>query len=288
MLWLIYLNSTNKRTGIMTIFKKHKKLFLSLSIISLFSSSVLAGEVVNITSKDLTDQNAKEETVKFLFADGLMKMTTDEDSEMIFNSDAQNMTVITHSDKSYMILDKSFASDVKSEMEKAMEEALAQVPPEQRAMVEKMMKQRMPNMENQAPKVEMPEIDIRETSRDDTVNGYDCKYYEQFRNDQKESEYCVASWSELEVGNNIQTSFKNMSEFMKGFLEEIQKISPVQMNDNPFAQMEEMEGFPVLSRQFSNGKATQESILSSIEEQDIDASEFSAPDGYKKRDMMGR
>lgn len=263
----------------MTIFKKHSKLVLSLSIISLFSSSAFAGEVVNIINKDLTDQNAKEEKIQYLFSEGLMKMVTDDNSEMIFNSDAQNMTVITHSEKSYMIMDKSFASDI----QKTINEALAQVPPEQRAMVEKMMKQQMPDMDVQAP-----QIDIRKTSRAETINGYNCEYYEQFRDDQKESEFCVASWSELNVGDNIETSFKSMAEFMKGFLQELQKMSPVKMNDNPFAQMEEMGGFPVLSRQFSNGEATQESMLSSIDEQNIDASAFSAPEGYQKRDMMGR
>lgn len=268
--------------------QKYTKILFSLSIISLFSNSVFAGEVVNLITKDLTDKNAKEETVQFLFSKGLMKMYTGDDNAMIFNSDAQNMTVITHSDKSYTVLDKAFASNVKTEIEKAMEEALAQVPPEQRAMVEKMMKQQMPAMGAQAPQIEMPKIDIRKTDRSDTINGYNCDYYEQFKDDQKQGEHCVASWSELDVGDNIQTSFKNMAEFMKGFFQELQKISPVRMDDNPFTQMEEMEGFPVLSRQFSNGKITQESILSSIEEQDIDDSEFAAPEGYKKRDMMGR
>lgn len=262
---------------------------ISVSFLLLLSSPLFAGEVISIINKDLTRENAKEETMRFLFSDGYMKMTNSDDSDMIFNSSAKNMTVITHSDKSYMILDQSTASNVKSEMEKAMEEAMANVPPEQRAMVENMMKQRMPAMVGpQQPQMEVQETEIRKTGRSDTISGYDCEYYEAFRGDQKEGEYCVASWSDLDVGDNIEQSFANMAEFMEGFFEEFRKMSPAQMSDNPFSYMDEMDGFPVLNRQFSNGKASHESILSSITEQDIDESEFAVPETYQKIEMMRR
>ncbi len=266
-----------------------RKFIFSVLIITLFSNPGIAGEVIKVINKDLGDPEAKEETMQFLFSDGFMKMTDGDDSEMIFDSSAKNMTVITHSDKSYMIFDQTTASSVKSEMEKAMEEAMANVPPEQRAMVENMMKNRMSAMGGpQQPQMDVQETEIRKTGRSDTIAGYDCEYYEAFRGDQKDSEYCVASWSELDVGDNIQQSFSSMAEFMEGFLEEFRKMSPVKMNDNPFSYMDEMDGLPVLNRQYSNGKASHESVLVSIVEQDIDESEFAVPATYQKRDMMGR
>ena len=64
-------------------------------------------------------------------------------------------------------------------------------------------------------------------------------------------------------------------------------MAPMQSNDNPFAYLKEMDGYPILSRQFSNGIATEETTLKSIVEQDINQNEFAAPEGYTKQDMIG-
>jgi oligoendopeptidase F len=107
------------------------------------TATAYAGEVVEVISKGLTSSENAEETLKFLFSDVFMKMSTDQENDVIFNSQSRNMMIISHAEKSYMIFDENTASNIKSEIDKAMEEALAQVPPEQRAMVERMMKQQM-------------------------------------------------------------------------------------------------------------------------------------------------
>ncbi len=275
------------------IITKFARLITSaVTFLFLTCGSSMAGEIVEIITKKLNSPNAQGEVMQFLFSDGLMKMKDgNNDGEMVFNSNDQNMMVISHSDKSYMMFDQQTGATVKNEMEKAMEQALAQVPPEQRAMVEQMMKQRMqgmggaqmPQMQQAAP----PKTEIRKTSRGETINGYDCTYYEAYKNNQKESEYCVATWSELGASDNMKQSFEGMSEFMKGFLGQFKEMSPMQMDDNPFNYMNEIGGFPVLNRQFSNGQATEESTLSSITEQDIDSATFAAPAGYQQRSLMG-
>ncbi len=108
-----------------------------------------------------------------------MKMSTDKENDVILNSQSRNMMIISHAEKSYMIFDENTASNIKSEIDKAMEEALAQVPPEQRAMVERMMKQQMGNMNGGAPQMqmEMPKAEIQKVGRSDTINGISCEYY---------------------------------------------------------------------------------------------------------------
>ena len=270
----------------MTTFKQT----LSAVLFGIFSTSLYAGEVVEVTSKDLTSANGAEETLKFLFSEGFMKMSADPENDVIFNSADQNMMIISHPEKSYMIFDKNTASNIKSEIDKAMEEALAQVPPEQRAMVERMMKQQMQGMGGGAPQMqmEMPKAEIRETGRSDTVNGIACNYYENYMGSEKEMELCVADWSDIDASENMRNSFMAMGEMMEGFLQQLSEMAPMmQSNDNPFAYLKEMNGYPILSREFSNGVAVEETVLKSITEQDIDASEFNAPAGYNKQDMMG-
>lgn len=265
------------------------KILSSILLMTFCTTSLQAGEIIEIVIKDFKNSAATEETMQFLLSDGFMKMSSDKNTDMIFNYDEQNMSIISHEDKSYMILDKNTGSSIKNEMEKMMEEALANVPPEQRAMMENMMKQRMSQMlGSQETKIEMPKTDFRATNRNDTINGYDCVYYEVLKNDQKESEYCVASWSELDASDNIKNSFTNMAKFMESFLEQIRKMSPVQVDSNPFSIMEEMNGFPVLTRQYSKGKISEETTLSSIIEKDIPDSVFQMPEGYKKQSLMGQ
>lgn len=267
---------------------------ISILLCSIFTSPLSAGEIVEISEKDLKNPNAAISTMRFLFSENFMKMTGEDGSDMIFNSDEKNMLIISHPDKSYTTFDQNTVSNVKSEIDKAMEQALAQVPPEQRAMVEQMMQNRMggmsgmPNMGGQAPvEITMPKIEFRETNRSDTINGYDCQYYESFEDGQKDGEHCVASWSELGVSDNIQNSFTAMAEMMEGFLEQFRQMSGTNAENNMLAYLKDMEGYPVLSRQYSGGEAVRESRLSSIITEDIDPAAFLAPDGYREQNLMG-
>ena len=265
------------------------KILSSILLMTFSTTSLQAGEIIEFINKDFRNSSATEEAMQFLLSDGFMKMSGDKNTDMIFNYAEQNMTIISHEDKSYMIFDQNTGSSIKNEMEKMMEQALANVPPEQRAMVEKMMKQRMPQMAgSHVAETKAPKTDFRETNRDDTINGYDCVYYEAYKNDQKENEYCVASWSELDASDNVQESFANMAKFMESFIEQISRMSPVEMDSNPFSFMKEMNGFPVLTRQYSKGKISEEITLSSITEKDIPDSVFQMPQGYNKRSLMGQ
>ncbi len=73
----------NQNTGKkMTILKQSINFFL----ISIMTATAYAGEVVEVISKDLTSSENAEETIKFLFSDGFMKMSTDQENDVIFKS----------------------------------------------------------------------------------------------------------------------------------------------------------------------------------------------------------
>ncbi len=269
-----------------------KKLVFSILFTFIYSTSSFAGEEVKIIAKDLTNPNAAEEVMTFLFDEGFMKMQDEQDTEVVFNSTDQNMMIISHQDQSYMIMDGQTGSAIQNEMQQAMEEALANVPPEQRAMVEQMMQQQMGNLGGmggpQMPQMQQVETEVRETGRTDTINDYDCTYYETYRNGEKQSELCVATWSELDVSDNIQQSFTSMGEFVENLLEQFSQMMPSGSIENPFSYMEEMNGLPVYSKNFDNGVATEESTLSSITEVAFEDGTFDAPEGYVEQSIMGQ
>ena len=99
---------------------------LTVIFLCLITTTLHVGEVVEVISKDLTAPNKAAETLKFLFSDGFMKMSADEENDVVFNSDERNMLVISHDEKTYLVFDENTASNIKSEIDKAMEEALSQ------------------------------------------------------------------------------------------------------------------------------------------------------------------
>ena len=57
--------------------------------------------------------------------------------------------------------------------------------------------------------------------------------------------------------------------------------------DNPFAQMDQFGGFPVLTRELDeNGNLESEASLRSATERKLDPATFEPPKGYRKRSIL--
>ena len=76
---------------------------------------------------------------------------------MIFLGESDEMYMIDHTEKTYIVMDRETVEAMANRMSEAMQQmeaAMAQVPPEQREMMERMMKGRMGNLQSTAPHVE--------------------------------------------------------------------------------------------------------------------------------------
>ncbi len=60
------------------------------------------------------------------------------------------------------------------------------------------------------------------------------------------------------------------------------------MADNPFQMMNEIEGFPVVTRQFEHGRATEETALKSATREALDDELFAPPAGYEEIDPFSQ
>ena len=58
-----------------------------------------------------------------------------------------------------------------------------------------------------------------------------------------------------------------------------------QAGETPFEHMNEIDGFPVVTRNFAGGELESESTLRSAEERDLDPDAFEPPKGYRLRSM---
>ena len=97
-----------------------------------------------------------------------------------------------------------------------MQEALKNVPEDKRAMIERMMKQKMPTTEMAPPR---PESELRKTGERGDQNGYPCVKYELLRDGKKIRELWVTDWSNVEGGSDVVDAFEDMAGFFKELMD---------------------------------------------------------------------
>ena len=247
----------------------------------LFAGSAQAGTVMEMSSRDLSGD--KPETTMTTYAqNGQMRVEIPRrDSAMIFSNDT--LYAINNKEKSYVTMDRATMqkmAETVNPMLKQLQERMAQMPPEQRAQMERMMGKNMPGAQKSVTR------EVRKTSRTGKVAGYSCKYVEMLADGVVEDEFCVVEPSALKGGDELMASAQKMSAALQDFFSSIDAPWLKDSVDKQTASYTKIGGIPVLSRQFVDGKAVSETTLRSIQSQSLPAATFSVPAGYTRREMM--
>ena len=229
--------------------------------------------------------------------DGKIKVEVSErqrGSAVVFTGgENANMTIFDDKNKKYMVMDQKKVEAIAGQVNQAMtqmKEALKNVPEAQRAMVEGMMKERMKDFEQQAAQ---PKKDVKKTGGGDTVNQYPCATYEVWSEGKKDSELCLAPWSKVEGGKEVEATFSEMVTFFEALMESFSEVMPGGMGSpgmlsEGWAYMADLEGFPVRVREFdSGGQLKSESVLRSAKAQTFKKEEFEPGPDYSPQQMPG-
>ena len=274
-----------------------KRLLNMVSAALLATTPLFAGVVFEIETKDHDSSPPRTESIAMLVDGRNLKSEPDTSGKrsqmtMIYRGDRREMVVLDHGKKSYFVMDQQMMKKMAGQMSQAMrqvQEALKNVPAEQRAMVEKMMKQRMPAM--QPP--QRPTIVVRKTADRAELHGYPCVKYEVLREGRKIKELWVTDWANVEGGSEVVDVFRDMATFFSEMLESFSGGAgpglAQTVGDSVFQHMNELDGFPVVTRNYGDdGSLESESALRSSGRRPLDAAEFEPPVGYKRQQMMGR
>lgn len=268
---------------------------IRISFISLLflATRASAGVVLEIETQD---HRLNESGTVVALVDGKnLKMTitsgSDEEKiEMIFRGERREMVVVDHDGKSYMVINGAVIDSIGEQLsgyEAQIREALKDVPPEQRAMVEQMMQGRMPSP---AKAPARSQVEFRNTGERDTKNGYPSVKYEATTDGRKTLEYWVTDWANVDGGEDAVEAFQAMAGFLKQMHDSMPSFGvDADADDNPFEHMNEMDGFPVLTYEYaSDGSIVSESSLRSSTRRAVDPVEFEPPSAYKRQEMMQR
>lgn len=204
-----------------------------------------------------------------------------DNTTIIFKDDAVH--VLNAKDKSYMVIDRPTIKQIAEQVNpalKQLEQQLQNMPPEQRAMVEKMMGKQLPQQGQSAP------AEVVKTGRQDVIAGRACTYSEVRRGGVVEQELCLASPSALTGGQEMFDVVRKMSALMEEMMASIDSPMLRQTLNQQVEPYTKLDGFPVFSRYYEGGKPVMETTLTAMRAQNVPAAQFEIPAGYKRKDIM--
>lgn len=264
-----------------------KKFFLVFTV-SGFIMVCWAGLLVNLETKNLKEKKPLQ-TLKMYISGKKINMdiiSEEHKGTTIFRGDKELFWAIDHEKKEYTEITREMMEQMGQSMGdafKQMEEQMANMPPEQRAMMEQMMKGQMQMMSQAASEP----TTLKKTGEKKKISGYSCTKYEVLRGTEKVREMWMMDWNNIKDGKEALEAFEAMSRFFKSLIETCKDTPFAQMLDNPYSKANKLNGFPVLTVEIDGGVATYETVFKSIQKKSIPKDKFSPPKGYKlnKQDM---
>jgi len=204
---------------------------------------------------------------------------------MLYDTEAGSFWMVNHDERNYMQIDKAQIEQMMgtmNQMMKQMQDSFQNMPPEQRAMMERMMGGAMP-VESKEP----PKRELKATGEKKKVDGKTCQRYVQTVDGEMENEFWVATFKELKISKSDVKAMHKMSQSQQEMLDT--------MKDNPFAgamegglqAYEEMDGIPLITKNYSNGRVVHETHVRQVKPGPLDEGLFKLPQGYRKQEMPG-
>ena len=224
----------------------------------------------------------KTSTGKMMLETDRLRMET-EDGTFIFRGDRQVLWMISEKDKTYRELTKADIDKIAGQMNALMpqiEEQLKGMSPEERAMVESMMKGKMgAGMVSAAKKTYV------KSGGSETINGFACSNYDAMKGDKKVARVCAADWKALGVTSDDVKVFTSMYTFIEPMMGALADMMPgLVQKSGPEGDKSGIPGFPVRTTTFGK-KGDRVEELKSLTRGDVPASSFDLPPGLKKEAM---
>ena len=250
----------------------------ALAAAPLFAGVRIQMEDSDVASKKVTTQVMMLDNTRF-------RMDADEKTSVMFLTDGgrNRMVILDRGRNTYQEIDQQTMDQMGQQMAGAMAQmdaAMKNMPPEQRAMMEKMMKGKMPQAGPAIVKV------VYTAKGSGTVNGFSCTKYDGMQGAQKVSEICAASPSQIKMNPGDFQVFEKMKQFTAGITDAL-KNSPMASSMQSVSMAPSgIEGFPIQSITFRNGQPSDRVELKSAATASFSDADFSVGSA-KKVEMPG-
>ncbi|HEY8508118.1 MAG TPA: DUF4412 domain-containing protein [Steroidobacteraceae bacterium] len=245
----------------------------------LFSSAASAGVYLESAQRSFEADQEKPQVQRMWFDGGRLRMESG-DEVMIFRN--QTLYTIDRPEKTYVKIDRATMDRLGNRLadaQRQMQAQLANMPPEQRAMVEKMMGEHMGAITATAKKNRA----VTKTGRTEKAAGFTCTVWEITVDGKKEQEMCVVAPGALPSGDEVMQTFRELGAMFENFVDKL----PVggDLAREVWSDLKAVNGIPVITRDFENGKPVEESRMTAIRSEAPPAGAFDIPSGYREEKM---
>ena len=265
------------------------KLAVVLMAVVMASRTALGGAVLELQTTEYSEDPPIIGTVE-ISTEGkqsrieITSVSSNESGGMIYRSNKKEMVAMDHTAQEYYVIDQPTMDRMAAQVRAAMEQteaALEAMPPEERALAEQMI-QRPLSQEQQSA----PETELRATGRNDKIAGRSCKYYDVMQDGRKIRDLCVTPWNDMPEGRQAAHAMMELADFFENMRNAFAGAGGLEVMDRQqemFAYMEELDGYPVLSRDYdASGKLESESRLTGARSEKIGSSLFEPPPTYQQ------
>ena len=234
---------------------------------------------VKIVSED-TDLATKKVTTDTILLDAnRLRVESDDGRVVMFLTDGgrNRMVMLDKAKNTYQEIDEQTMQQMAQQMSGAMAQmdaAMKNMPPEQRAMMEKMMKGKMPQA------AAAPVKTVYTAKGSGSVNGFSCTKYEGVRGAEKVADVCAGVPAQLKLSTSDLQIFEKMREFSSSLLSALAN-SPVKISVPTGSFEAGYEGFPIQRTDFNNGQPTKRAELKSMTRTNFSDADFSLGDAKK-------
>jgi hypothetical protein len=271
-----------------------KYLVLALAL-AVSPNSALAG--VRATTQSTDGQTGAEPVLTEMALSGFkLRMDVQNPGQdrpplsMIFDGQKQVLLIINHADKSVTRLDASTGNAIRQRQAAARAEVLsklAKMPPEQRAMAEKLIAGHsgIGGFQDPEPGPPASPLRVRATGLTDNVGGRPCRLFEVDQDGSETAEICAQTWKDAGVTEQDLRALEQLGEFQTRMIDEVGG-SPIASMHHPFDLFRQVKGIPLRTRQKDDRGSIRETIFTAIEPAEVDPKRFQPPPGYVARDLL--
>jgi len=259
--------------------------FLLLGFLHLLPIS-LAWSGWIIEGKQQQDQNPAVSQTTYL--DGAGLRVESPDRLVIFQSAEKKLIIADTDEKTYQVMDRASLQKMTNGLGaamKQMQEAMAGMNAEQKAMMEKMMGNPSFPMGATSPSTQPPVTTYKKLADGVSVGSWTTDHYEVLENGTKGSEIWVASPMALPIDRELLKLFAEMGGFFKDLLSALPPGFGPGNDVMSFVLPGEgaPSGIPVKEVVFKNGEPASSWEISRATPAEIPAEKFRIPIGYEEK-----
>ena len=201
----------------------------------------------------------------------------------IFDGQKQTALMVDMNKKTYTEITKADADRMRQQLDAAtaqMQSQLANLPPEQRAIVEQMMRGRggAPGGARGANAAPAAKVQYRPAGSD-KVGQWACTKYEGYTGEQKTDEVCTVDPKDFGLNPGDFDVAQQLADFMKAMM----PGAAAGLMVNGKVQDQGFAGIPVRHTTYRNGAVATVSELTELRHESIPASAFDPPAGFSKQ-----